>query len=79
MPPGLVAPAGSGRRAREKVRARRQGGVAARGAFDGADGADDDAGLAVEALDEVIAAQGDNVDAVAGERGGLVLHRRPKR
>ena len=52
--------------------------VVAGGAHDRLHGADDDAGLSVEALDEVVAAQRDDVDVVAGQRGEFVLHRAPQ-
>jgi hypothetical protein len=47
-------------------------------AHDRLDGADDDIWLPLGRLDEVVAAQRDDVDMIAGERGELVLHRRPQ-
>jgi hypothetical protein len=52
--------------------------VVAGGADDCLDGADDDVWLSVEALDEVVAAQGNDVQMVAGQRGEFVLHRCPQ-
>ena len=46
---------------------------------DGPDGAYDEVRLPAEPLlDEVIAADGDDVDVVGGERRKLVLHRAPQ-
>jgi hypothetical protein len=52
--------------------------VVAGGAYDCLDGADDDVWLSVEALDEVVAAQGNDVQMVAGQRGEFVLHGCPQ-
>jgi hypothetical protein len=50
----------------EQTVARRQTCVFAGGADDGPHGADDNVGLSVDALDEVIAAQRDDVNLVGG-------------
>jgi hypothetical protein len=58
--------------------ARRKLRVVAGGSHDRVYRADDDAGLSVELLHEVIAAQCDDVSVVAGQGGELGLHRVPQ-
>jgi hypothetical protein len=56
-------------RADEETGARGEGHVGLRGVHDGGDRAEDDGWLSFEALDEVIAVAGDDVNVVARERG----------